>query len=65
MATKVFAVRAASLDNLEQQLNDFLDKAAEDARRTAEVITGFYGDEEYVVLVRVDAPHKRRFEEGD
>jgi enolase len=63
MAFKIKLLRAATLDVLERVINEMFVEAAKDVRIEIDLAGGItYANDEYVVPVRINAPHKRRFE---
>ena len=67
MAIQVRYIKADSLDELEHMLNAFLAGVTEEARNVVEVITSFFDAdrEQYVAVVQINAPHLRRFDDGE
>jgi enolase len=66
MAFKITILRASTLDDLERAINGAFVEAAKDVRIEIDLAGGItYANDEYVVPVRVNAPHKRRFEEEE
>jgi enolase len=66
MAFKIKLLRAATLDALEQAINEMFVEAAKDVRVEIDLAGGITrANDEYVVPVRINAPHLRRFEEEE
>lgn len=63
MAVLIKLLRAETLDELEQIVNDFFAVEAEDVRIETSLAGGItFANGEYVAPVRLNAPHKRKFE---
>ena len=66
MASKVKILRAGSLDDLEQKINSFLEQWGTDPRVEVDLIGGIsFADDSYLAPMRLNAPHKRTFEEKE
>ncbi len=67
MATMIKLLRGSSLDHLERVINDYFAEAVKDTRIEVDLVGGITCDTEgtYVAVVRINAPHKRSFIEGD
>ena len=62
MATLIKFLRAKTLDDLEQQVNDFFVEEGKDVRMEIDLAGGIsFANGEYVAPVRLNAPHKRQF----
>ncbi len=63
MAVLIKLLRAPTLDELEQIVNEFFAVEAEDVRVESSMAGGItFANGEYVAPVRLSAPHKRKFE---
>ena len=63
MAVLIKLLRADTLDELEQIINDFFAVEAEDVRVESSLAGGItFANDEYVAPVKLSAPHKRKFE---
>lgn len=63
MAFQIKLLRAPTLDELEQIVNDFFVAEASDSRVEIDLAGGItFANGEYVAPVRLSAPHKRKFE---
>ncbi len=63
MAILIRLLRANTLDELEKIINDFFAVEAEDVRVESSLAGGItFANDEYVVPVKLSAPHKRKFE---
>ena len=66
MAVLIRLLRADSLDELETIINEFFNVEAEDVRIVSSLAGGItFANGEYVAPVKLDAPHKRKFETVD
>ena len=68
MASKITILRASSLNELEKQINSFLEQWGTDPRVEVDLIGGItYAsyDEggDYLAPMRLNAPHKRSFDD--
>lgn len=63
MAILIRLLRAETLDELEKIINDFFAVEAEDVRVESSLAGGItFANNEYVAPVKLNAPHKRKFE---
>ena len=66
MAVKIQFIHASTLSGLEYAVNEVLAQEVDDARIVVELVGGVsFAVDQYIVAVCTNAPHKRRFAEGD
>ena len=66
MASKITILRSGSLDGLEQNINSFLEQWGTDPRVEVDLIGGIsFADDSYVATMRLNAPHKRTFDDAE
>ena len=71
MASKITILRASSLNDLEKQINSFLEQWVSDPRVEVDLIGGItYASYEeargkYLAPMRLNAPHKRTFDDTE
>ena len=71
MASKITILRSGSLDGLEQNINSFLEQWGTDPRVEVDLIGGITyaavgdGIGNYLAPMRLNAPHKRTFDDAE
>ncbi len=65
MAQKIEFIRASDLDSLAKGFNTFAEGYSSDLRFIITPIGVVKDDNDYVLVVRVEATHKRRFEDKE